>query len=259
MFLNDRAAVGMTVEAKGAFGNFCFDEVKHDNVVMIAAGSGITPMMAMIRYMEDLCLGTRVTLLYCVRSADDIIFEAELLALRTRLKNFQYHILLSRPHKEWAGARGHVSREFIESTVRNPGTPDFFLCGPPSFMETCRGILNDLGVKPERLLQESFGGLQSGGRLPDASSGETDSTVEFVRSRKSCSIRNDQTLLEAAEKEGVPIPSSCRQGQCGTCRTRLISGVVHMDAEDGLDPDSKRQGFVLTCVGRAQGEVRLDA
>src|SRR5579863_4772771 len=94
VFLNDRASVGMTVEANGAFGHFCFDESKHQNVVLLAAGSGITPMMAMLRYMDDLCLETTVTLLYCARTTNDIIFRGELENLRDRLKNFQYHVLL---------------------------------------------------------------------------------------------------------------------------------------------------------------------
>jgi ferredoxin len=58
---------------------------------------------------------------------------------------------------------------------------------------------------------------------------------------------------------GIHIPYGCRQGQCGTCATRLLGGEVRMDREDGLDPALKAQGYVLTCVGRAQGNVRLDA
>ena len=68
-----------------------------------------------------------------------------------------------------------------------------------------------------------------------------------------------QTLLEAAAEAGIEIPSACRQGQCGTCKTRLIEGDVHMTAEQGLDSESKARGFVLTCVSHATGNVRLDA
>jgi len=72
-------------------------------------------------------------------------------------------------------------------------------------------------------------------------------------------LREGQTLLEAAEEQGIGIPSSCRQGQCGTCKTKLLEGDIHMEADDGLDPDSIAQGFVLTCVGRARSSVKLDA
>ena len=66
-------------------------------------------------------------------------------------------------------------------------------------------------------------------------------------------------IFEAAADAGVYIPSACRQGLCGTCKTRLLSGSVQMTAEQGLDPDSKVRGFVLTCVGHAGGNVKLDA
>ena len=125
-------------------------------------------------------------------------------------------------------------------------------------MDASRTILTGLGVKPERIRQESFGssvpkGLQQGSVAPAGA------VVEFVRSGKTCVVRSGQTVLEAAEEQGVPIPSSCRQGQCGTCKTKLLEGDVRMDAEEGLDPESRAQGFVLTCVGHAHGTVKLDA
>ena len=258
VFLNDRATVGMTVEANGPFGHFCFDEDKHRKVVLLAAGSGITPMLAMLRYMDDLCLDTPVTLLYCVRTSDDIIFHDQLEELSSSLKNFQYHLLLSQPHAEWSGRRGHISREFIETTILDLDSPHFFLCGPPPFMDASRAILIDLGVSPERIRQESFGSTVPKS-VPENLAAPTDLMVEFVRSGKACLLREGQTLLEAAEEQGITIPSSCRQGQCGTCKTKLLEGDIHMDAEDGLDPASRAQGFVLTCVGHAQSSMKLDA
>jgi glycine betaine catabolism B len=251
--------VGLTVEASGAFGHFYLDESKHRNIVLLAAGSGITPMVAMLRYIDDLCLETKATLLYCVRTAADIMFETELEQLRSRVKNFQYHVLLSQPHSEWSGPRGHVHREFIEGTVKDIAAPNFFLCGPPSFMEVSRGILAGMGVKPERIKQESFGGAAPKTAQAHSVAADTGIAIEFARSGKTCTVRSGQTLLEAAEEHGVSIPPSCRQGQCGTCKTKLLDGNVRMDAEEGLDPDSRAQGFVLTCVGRADAAVRLDA
>jgi ferredoxin-NADP reductase/mono/diheme cytochrome c family protein len=259
VFLNDRASVGMTVEASGAFGQFYFDETRHQNIVLLAAGSGITPMMAMLRYMDDLCLETTVTLLYCVRTSNDIIFRNELEALQTGLKNFQYHVLLSQPHGDWSGRRGHINREFIEDTVMEPASADFFICGPPPFMDASRNILIGMGVRLERIMQESFGSSIPKNPPPNTVSAEPGARVEFFRSGKTCSVRPGQTVLEAAEEHGIAIPSSCRQGQCGTCKTRLLEGNVRMDSEVGLDPDSKAQGFVLTCVGHAVGDIKLDA
>ncbi len=259
VFLHDRAEVGMTVEANGVFGQFYFDESKHHNVVLLAAGSGITPMMAMLRYMDDLRLQTNVTLLFCVRTAKDIIFRRELEELRASLKNFQYHVLLSQPHQGWSGPRGHINRKFIETTVSEIASRDFFLCGPQFFMEAGHTILTGLGVKPERILQESFGSNGSKGTHPVPEAPEVGVVVEFVRSGKACTARSNQTMLETAEEHGIAISSSCRQGQCGTCKTKLLAGQVRMDTEAGLDPDSKAKGYVLMCVGHAEGAVKLDA
>ncbi len=257
VFLNDRAAVGLTVEAAGPFGQFYLDEQKHRKIALLAGGSGITPMVAMLRYIDDLCLEISATLLYCVRTKGDIIFESELDQLRSRMARFQYRVRLSQPDAEWTGDRGRVSREFIESAVEDAAGQDFFLCGPPAFMEVSRGILIDLGVKPQRIRQESFGAPPAAS-VSALAQPETNIIVEFVRSGKTCTLRSGQTLLEAAEEHGVAIPFSCRQGQCGTCKTKLLAGSVSMSAEEGLDADSRAQGFVLTCVGRAQGAVKLD-
>lgn len=260
VYLNDRAPVGMTVEANGPFGHFCFDEHTHRQIVLIAAGSGITPMMAMLRYIDDVCLDTAVTLLYCVRTNRDVIFGRELEELRARRSRFRYELLLSQPPPDWTGARGHINADFVRSAVADLTAPQFFLCGPPPFMDASRRMLLDLGVGPERIQQESFGGSKSKNQPSSApSSGQGTASVAFARSQKTATARDGRTLLETAEEHAVTIPSFCRQGQCGTCRTKLLAGRVTMDAEQGLDAESKAQGFVLTCVGHADGDVTLDA
>ena len=257
VFLNDRAAIGMTVEATGPFGQFCLLP-EDKKIVLLAAGSGITPMMAMLRYLDDLCLDTQATLVYCVRTRDDIMFRQELEEFRGRLKNFQYDVLLSQPDADWPGPRGHISREFIGGNVPGFEARIFFLCGPPPFMDAARRILIDLGVAPDQIRQETFGGAGAGPK-PLTAGVETGFTIEFASSGKTAAVVEGQSLLEAATQAGVDIPSACRQGQCGTCKTRLLAGDVQMTAEHGLDTESKARGFVLTCVGRANGSIRLDA
>ena len=250
----------MTVEATGPFGQFCLNPADRDkSLVLVAAGSGVTPMMAILRYIDDLCLKTQANLLYCVRTSRDIIFHDELNDLQKRLKNFRYHVLLSQPDAEWPGARGHISDEFICHAVPEIDDQVFFLCGPPLFMGAVRGILTDLGVSPERIRQETF--RNSGAELKPLQSraAETGFTVQFARSGRTAAILEGQTLLQIAAENGIDIPSACRQGQCGTCKTRLLNGHVHMTSERGLDSESKARGFVLTCVGQAEGDVTLDA
>ena len=258
VFLNERAKPGLTVEASGPYGQFYFDETLHRSMVLIAAGSGITPMISMLRYIDDLKLATSVTLLYCVRTAADIIFQSELARLERSLPNFKYEVCLSQPDLAWKGHSGRLTGEFVSQHLIDVDSPTFFVCGPEGFMDNARQILSTLGVKQERILQESFGESKPfpGSRPLEA---RTVETVVFLRSEKTCQIPVGSTLLDAAERNGVRIPFGCRQGQCGTCATRLLSGTVQMDVEDGLTVEQKNAGYVLPCVSRATGKVVLSA
>jgi ferredoxin-NADP reductase len=214
--------------------------------------------MSMLRYIDDRCLATPVTLLYSVRSRDDVIFGDELARLGQRLRNFRLVIVPSRPDAAWDGPRGRLSRDLVAARVDELGTSTFFLCGPPPFMETVQEILHSLDVGPERIRRESFGAGAAIGD-PAATVQPSGGTVEFVRSGTRCPAAPGQTLLQVAEAHGVGIPSGCRQGRCGTCTTKLLDGDVEMAIEEGLDPRAKTDGYVLTCVARPRGRVRVDA
>ena len=255
-FLNQDVQLGLAVEAHGPSGRFCFDELQHKKIVLIAGGSGITPMMSMLRYIDDLGLATEVTLLYFVRTPRDIIFANELAQLRVSIRNFHYVVITSQPDPGWAGPTGHLSRELLEAQISSPQSSTFFLCGPKGLMETARNILHLMGVQDAQILRESFGGKAPAPGPAEAH--RTTGTLEFARSRRSCPISDGRTLLETAESGGVSIPSSCRQGQCGTCAVRLLRGEIQMESEDGLSPELKAQGYILACVARGEGDVVLD-
>jgi ferredoxin-NADP reductase len=256
VFLNERAMPGLAVEASGPYGRFYFDETLHKSIVLIAAGSGITPMISMLRYIDDLELAIPVTLLYCVRTSADIIFENELARLGRSLPNFKHEVFLSRPDPTWKGRSGRLTEEFVTQNVSDLNAPTFFLCGPKGFMDNARQILSTLGVNQDRILQESFGESKP---TTESRSLETRpvETVVFLHSQKVCQVSAGSALLDLAERNGVQIPYGCRQGLCGTCATRVLSGTVQMDVEAGLTAEQKNAGFVLPCVSRAEGTVVL--
>jgi len=257
-FLNDRAKPGLLVEASGPHGRFYFDETLHKSIVLIAAGSGITPMTSMLRYIEDLNLATPVRLVYCVRTAADIIFQKELARLATALPNFKYEVCLSRPDPTWEGHTGHLSEEFVVRHVSDPISLTFFLCGPQGFMNNARQILLALGVNQDQILQESFGESTRSTEFQTQQAPSAE-TVVFMHSEKVCQASAASTLLDVAERNDVQIPYDCRQGLCGTCATRVLSGTVQMDVEAGLTPEQKKAGYVLPCVSRVSGTVVLVA
>jgi ferredoxin-NADP reductase len=258
VFLNERTEPGLRVVASGPYGRFYLDETLHKNIVLIAAGSGITPMISMLCYIDDLKLATRVTLLYSVRTREDIIFRNELRRLRRFLTNFKCEVCLSRPDPTWNGNSGHLTEEFVSQHVTDLDSPTFFLCGPKGFMDNARQILLTIGINQDRILQESFGESQppTESRPREA---RRDETVVFMRSERVCQVSAGGTLLDLAEKNGVQIPYGCRQGLCGTCATRVLSGTVQMDVDAGLTAEQKNAGYVLPCVSRAEGTVVVAA
>jgi len=213
-------------------------------------------MISMLRYINDRRLTTLVTLLYFVRTREDIIFKTELERLKDSCPSLDYCVCLSRPDESWNGHKGRLSQQLIVSRVSDLSTPTFFLCGPSGFMKDARAILASLGVDQSRVTQESFDGHHSS---TTHGSNQSISTVEFVRSQKTCEVSAGSSLLEVAESNGVKIPYGCRQGQCGTCAIRVLSGSVSMSTDAGLTSEQRNRGFVLPCVGQPEGAVIVAA
>ena len=253
-FLNREAKVGLMVEAHGPFGRFCFDETLHVNIALFAGGSGITPIMSMLRYIEEAAPNTEITLFYAVRTENDVIFQKDLEGLQQRLPRFRLRVVVSRPGSDWRGLRGHVSRTIIEEQLAAIGHQTFFLCGPTAFMASVNEILLSLGVATEQIRQERF---TIG--VPPSTNTVAKRSVEFVKTGAKHDGSSSESLLMLAERHGINIPNDCRVGQCGTCATRVLDGEVEMEVEDGLEPELRAQGYRLMCVGRATGYVRLDA
>src|SRR5258708_24861930 len=160
-------------------------------------------MLSILRYIDDRCLETQIDLFYSVRTAQDIIFESELELLEARLPNFERIIVPTRAEN---GEVRHLSRELIAWQLNEIDRHTFFLCGPEAFMEHVSAILLSLGVDPSRILQERFGGKKFIARTEFET--ETPAgTIEFVPSTRTCSFTASRTLLEAAELNGVNIPS----------------------------------------------------
>jgi ferredoxin-NADP reductase len=201
VFLNDQAKPGLAVEACGPYGKFYFDEAVHRRIVLLAAGSGITPMISILRYIDDLKLRTSVTLLYFVRTGDDIIFANELQRLATSIPRFRYSVCLSRPDNHWTGDSGHLSEQLMLRHVSGSLKHMFFICGPKGFMDTARQILLSLGVSQERVAQESFGETRSS---DEAGFPQATATIMFSQSQEICQAEPGCSL-EVPEKNGIRV------------------------------------------------------
>jgi ferredoxin len=113
-----------------------------------------------------------------------------------------------------------------------------------------------MAVDPARILQESFGGAVASEHQSTSTGGTLN--VLFSRSAVAYKVSPEENLLESSERNGVLIPSGCRQGVCGTCATRLLSGRVQMETEEALNEEMRSQGYILPCVSRLLTDITLD-
>jgi len=190
-----------------------------------------------------------------------LFFKDGLVALKRRLRNFRYVLVLSRPGSDWTGWKGRLRQEILQREVEKPSEATFFLCGPPAFMNLGRILLKQMAVEPSRVQQESFGGAVGGEKYSADTSESIAGSLQlkFSHAAVAYKVSPNETLLQSSEKNGVLIPSGCRHGVCGTCATKLLSGNVQMKGEEALNDELRSQGFILPCVSWPLSDITLDA
>ncbi|MFI1989142.1 2Fe-2S iron-sulfur cluster-binding protein [Actinoplanes sp. NPDC020271] len=223
-------------------------------LVLIAAGSGVTPMMSMIRTrLADPAADGRIDLLYSSRRAEDTIFAAEL----SRLERANpgrltvTHVLTEREGR--LGAEG--VRRWLGRRAPADGT-HYYLCGPEPLMEVAHAVLTEVAVPGERVHRERYTSAANGGR---AATVPQEMTVERDgRPLGTVVVDPGQTLLDAGLAAGLPMPYSCTVGNCGDCMVRLRDGDVALNEPNCLTPRQRAAGYVLACVGCPLSKVTLD-
>ena len=254
-FLNETAREGLEVVAYGPYGRFYLDGTHHVEPVFFAGGSGITPILSMLLHLETTSPDSPALLFYACRDDRQIIFRAELERLAQRLPRLRVISIISQPSASWTGERGLISEALVARELGSAMGKTFFLCGPPPFMSGVKEILRSLGAASSQILQERF----TAPAAPPKEAERVTCTVEFAKSGRRLECTSADLLLSVAERNGIEIPASCRVGQCGTCATRILSGDVEMESDEGLSPVMRAEGFILLCVGRARGLVTIDA
>lgn len=265
-YLHERIREGDLLNVSGPYGRFTFRGQEAPDVVFIAGGVGITPLMSSIRFLTDQSWPGEIFLIYACVRLDDVIFREELEYLRRRHPKLHLTLSLSKEDSPaWAGPRGHVTKELLQSAVPDLARRRVHLCGPPPMIEAVKALLSELRVPPEQVKTELFLSPEPR-RVPapgtEVTAGEPDTQAAvctFARSRKSAPLPPDRTVLEAAEGIGVDIDHSCRQGYCGICKIRLLSGQVAMEVTDGLTPAEQESNIILACQAKATADVVVDA
>lgn len=261
---------GSRVTVSAPAGRFVFDGAGATQVVLLAGGVGITPLMAMVRYLTDHCWGGTIHLLFSARRASDVIFRDELAYLAARFPTLRVTVTLTQEpaDSDWRGERGPISAALLTRAVPTLREGPVYLCGPDAMMAAMRALVVGLGVDEARVFTEAFvspaspSASEPAGAVVDtepAATGEGLVSINFARSKRTVEPAGDATVLEAAESAGVEIPFDCRSGICGQCKTKLVGGRVAMETQDALTADDRAKGLILACQARPVGAVTVEA
>ncbi|MEJ1087141.1 1,2-phenylacetyl-CoA epoxidase subunit PaaE [Microbacterium sp. Mu-80] len=235
-------------------------ELEGTHVVGIAAGSGITPMMALARSLLSASDSTRFTLLYTNKATSDVMFLEDLADLKDRYPTrLVLHHVLSREQRTAPVLSGRIDEERLRTILDGlilPATVDeWFLCGPFALVDLCREVLADLGVPREHVRFELFTTgdepVERGPRRIEVRQGEKTVRIEInldgVSSTVESPVDAHESVLNAALRVRPDAPFACSGGVCGTCRARVLDGSVTMTENYALEPDEIERGYVLTC------------
>ncbi len=270
---NSRLAAGDVLEVMAPHGTFTwrFEPDAARRYVAFAGGSGITPVVSLLKTALEVEPASRFTLIYGNRSAAQVMFLEELAGLKNRyMDRLEVFHFLEEEEEEAEIFNGRLDAAKVEAIlkglVRVEGVDAFFVCGPGPMMDAVEAALKARGVPPGRILIERF----ITGPISLAQAAAARKLEEEARGRRMTVILDGRrarvafdpekgSILECARAAGVPAPFACKGGVCATCRAKLVSGQVEMKANYALTEAELAQGYILTCQAVPVGEgVVLD-
>jgi ring-1,2-phenylacetyl-CoA epoxidase subunit PaaE len=266
-WVGDHLKPGDTIEVMVPHGSFTtdFQPDRKRHVVGIAGGSGITPVMSLIKTLLREEPQSRFTLLYGNRDSSSVIFLEALAALKDKhLGRFEIYHFLDQEEQDIELFNGMLDRARIEEAIAHlvPDAADvdaWFICGPGPMMDAAEGALLDRSVAKERIHIERF----TADRAPGAVSQEMaqlQTQAEGVSVAVTLDGRTRRVpftagnILDSARAAGLPAPFACKAGVCATCRARVTKGQVEMAARYGLTDEEVAAGYVLTCQSVPLGD-----
>jgi len=238
-WLNDTASAGGEIHAAPPEGRFLLRDTS-DEIVAFAGGSGITPIMSLLRAALPNS-PRRIRLFYANRSRESVIFADALAELAERCADRLTVI----HHLD--DDSGVATAAAVESFLAGTDDADYYICGPGPFMDTVEAAVLASGVPKNRVHLERFEVVPVSADDTESSKSTEEIIIELDRQTITAEYRAGNTLLQTARIAGLRAPSSCETGSCGTCMARIVSGSARMLNNDALDDDEVAEGWVLTC------------
>jgi len=277
-YFHNHFQVGQSITAQNANGSFYLPKPVPTQVLLLSAGSGVTPMLSMLRFMVAKQCKNQVIFFHSAQSEVDLIARAEIEDLAKQHGQCEVLYTLTQivePH--WQGFQGRITEQMFRG-IPQLASYHVFTCGPKLFRQAALKIFETRGLKPSHYHFESFGENEYSRKndIIETTENKTRMTnpiikttqvtpqkskakvsIYFSRWNKTCQGNTKDTLLEQGENAGLILPYSCRAGCCGSCKAKLISGQVKQHSTDGLSVSEQQQGYILLCSCNALTDVEL--
>ncbi len=262
-WLPDNLKAGSAVKVMTPTGHFTTEYKKENkrHLIMFAGGSGITPMMSLIKSTLTQEPDSICSLVYCNRDIDSIIFKAQFDQLQIKYEGRLHviHVLDNAP-MNWQGYSGLLNHEMLKKLferIPNWGIDQttYLMCGPEGMMKNADSLLALQNIPKDKVFKESFvAGVIDKDKKEEplvgaVKNGAHEVTIRYDGQEYKVMVEPNRTILETALDQGIDLPYSCQSGLCTACRGKALSGKVKLDEEEGLSQSERAEGYVLTCVG----------
>ena len=253
-FANTTLKVGDLLEVAPPKGRFIFEpnDSKTKNIALFAAGSGITPILSIIKCALEEEIHSKIILVYGNKTTQDTMFLKELLDLQHQYSNrFSIQFVFSQADEDNA-VFGRIEKSTVNYVMKNKykhiDVDAYYICGPEEMIHTVKSVLTEHGIAEDRIHFELFkAAKQTDTPVKNITSGKTRVTVMLDDVETTFEMSPEQSVLDAALDEDLDAPYSCQGGICSSCLAKLKEGEVKMRQNNILTDSEVAEGFILTC------------
>ena len=279
-WLHDHLKVGGHLAVLPIAGDFSCANKVAKQYLFLSGGSGITPLMSMSRSFHDLAENKDIVFIHSARTPEDIIFRQELDLMAFNQPNFRTAFICEKADALWTQPTGYLTIDLLKQIAPDFLQRETFTCGPSPYMAAVRNMLKNADFNMQHYHEESFNFAEMSAHFDEntetlnengktkvepslpATNGHVINnktfSVELSKSGATIDCAADQFVLNAAHNAGFRLPSACGKGLCGTCKSKLISGIVDMKHNGGIRPREIEQGLFLPCCSKPLSDLVVE-